>query len=219
MTITAIGFDLDYTLAVPDRDRSQILSDAVEAVGAPPISREAYLEAHRENLTAETRRPIFEALIGEEGSTVPAGRVARAYRDAVNEALVPVAGVEPMLAALRDRYRLGLLTNGPRVAQRGKLSSLGWEDAFDEVVVTGELAAGKPDAVAFEALLDALEATPDETVYVGDEVAADVLGASAAGMAVVQVLAPGGPGPDHRADAHVPREELAISLPAIVDSL
>ena len=63
MTIEAVGFDLDYTLAVPERDRARLLADAVESVGAAPITREAYLEAHRENLTGETRAPIFEDLL------------------------------------------------------------------------------------------------------------------------------------------------------------
>ena len=216
MTITAVGFDLDDTLVVPDRDRATLLADAVDAVGAPPISREAYLVAHRENLTGETRTPIFEDLVGGEA---PAGDLARAYRETVNEALAPVAGVEAMLAALRRRYHVGLLTNGPTVAQRAKLATLGWEDAFDAVVVTGELPAGKPDGAAFTALLDALGADPATTVYVGDEVAADVGGAAEAGLTVVQVLYPGGPDPDPRADATVQRDELAGVLPGLLDTL
>lgn len=262
MTVKAVGFDLDYTLAVPDRDRSRLLADAVDAVGAPPITREAYLEAHRRNLTGETRAPIFEDLLAENGSEgvdrggadrdedddrpdvvedgddgpgegaatgevgVPveddgarAAELAREYREVINESLVPVHGVEGMLESLRGRYRVGLLTNGPTVAQRGKLSTLGWDDAFDATVVTGELTAGKPDAAAFEALLDALESTPGETVYVGDEVEADVGGASDAGLLVVQVVFDGGPDPDPRADVHVRRDDLAGELPSVLESL
>ena len=246
MTIKAVGFDLDYTLAVPESDRSRILADAVEAVGAPPITREAYLEAHRRNLTGETRAPIFEDLLGgdavdgtdafgsdgEEGHVAEADRdeergeadpraveLAREYREAVNAALVPVAGVEGMLASLRERYRVGLLTNGPTVAQREKLATLEWTDSFDATVVTGELSAGKPDGAAFEALLGALESTPGETVYVGDEVEADVGGATGAGLFAIQVVFDGGPDPDDRADAHVRRGDLARELPGIIESL
>lgn len=221
VTIRAVGFDLDYTLVVPDRDRSVLLSDAVDAVGAPPISRDAYLDAHRRNLTGETRAPIFEDLLARGGGDTAASseELARAYREAINAALVPVRGVESMLASLRERYRVGLLTNGPTVAQQAKLVTLGWEDAFDAVVITGELTAGKPDAAAFEALLDALDADPGETAYVGDELDADVAGASASGFAVVQVVFPGGPAPDPRADAQVERDAMARELPAILESL
>ena len=219
MSLTAVGFDLDYTLAVPDRERARLLAEAVEAVDAPTISREAYVEAHRRNLTRETRAPIFEELVGEEADAGRPRALARAYREAINEALVPVAGVEAMLAELRGRYRVGLLTNGPVVAQRGKLAALGWEDAFDAVLISGELAAGKPHAHAFEALLAALEADAERTVYVGDEVEADVGGGTAAGLSVIQVVDANGPAPDPRAAAHVEREELARALPDLLEDL
>lgn len=217
MTIRAVGFDLDYTLAVPDRARSRLLTEATEAVGAAPISRNAYLAAHRRNLTGETRAPIFEELV--DGGDGQADDLARAYREAVNASLVPVDGVEDMLADLRERYRVGLLTNGPTVAQREKLAVLGWESAFDEVVITGELTAGKPDRAAFEALLSALNEEAASTVYVGDEVEADVKGAMNAGLSVVQVTYPGGPAPDPRSDARVERDAIARDLPRVLESL
>lgn len=240
MTVKAVAFDLDYTLAVPDRDRARLLAEAVESVGAPPITREAYLEAHRRNLTGETRAPIFEDLLAGSGrkdgrgesdaeeldvdvewrdADVRAIELAREYRETINDALVPVPGVEEMLASLRERYTVGLLTNGPTVAQREKLSTLGWEDTFDATLVTGELTAGKPDAAAFEALLEVLEAAPEETVYVGDEVDADVGGASAAGITVVQVVFEGGPAPDPRAHRHVRREDLPRELPDVLETV
>jgi len=223
VTISAVGFDLDYTLVVPDTARADLLDGAVRDVGAEPIEREAYLDAHRDHLTAETRVPIFDRLLDEtaqgEEPEATAEVLATAYRDAINASLVPLEGAESMLTALRRRYRVGLLTNGPTRAQREKLATLGWEDAFDATVVSGELPAGKPDAAAFTALLDVLDAHADETVYVGDEVDADVGGASAAGLTVVQVVFPGGPNPDPRADAHVERDELVARLPALLETL
>ena len=162
MTVTAVGFDLDYTLAVPDRDRETLLDEAVSAVGAPAIDRDAYVRAHRENLTGETRAPIFEDLLSPHETDVSPSEIARTYRDRINEAIVPIDGAVGLLSALRERYRVGLLTNGPSIAQRGKLETLGWADAFDAVLVTGDLAAGKPDPRAFEALCDALSVPPDE---------------------------------------------------------
>jgi len=214
----AVGFDLDYTLAVPARDRAAILSDATAAAGAPDISRQAYLRAHRRSHAHETREPIFADLLAVRGDVDP-GAVATAYREAIADALAPVPGVEALVGRLREDYRVGLLTNGPVVAQRDKLETLGWTDLFDAVVVTGELAAGKPDEAAFRALCDALGSPPAETVYVGDEIEADVHGASAAGLRVVQVVYPDGPAPDPQAHAHVDRARLAETLPDVLASL
>jgi putative hydrolase of the HAD superfamily len=218
MTTAAVAFDLDDTLAVTTVDREQLLRAAMRDVGAPPRTRAAYLEAHADNLTARSREPIFERLLeGLETDATPAA-LARAYRERVNASLEPVPGVEAMLAALGERYRLGLLTNGPVIAQRSKLEALGWQDRFDAALVTGELRAGKPDAAAFEALLEALGTAPSETVYVGDDVDADVRGAAAAGIDAVQVLFEGGPAPDPAAMAHLDRDELAERLPALLET-
>lgn len=219
MAIRAVAFDLDYTLAVPDRTRETILAEAVEATDAPPLTREDYLAAHSDNLTAATREPVFETLLEDHDSDVDPAELAREYRERVTDALVPVPGVEDMLATLRQEYRIGLLTNGPRVAQRDKLQALGWTDAFDAALVSGELEAGKPDPTAFEALLDALDVEAGETAFVGDRVGDDVSGASGAGLVPIQVLYPGGPERDSRAAAHVRRDELAARLPDLLQKL
>ncbi len=215
----AVVFDLDYTLAVPERDRATILTEAAQAAGAPPLSREAYLEAHRRNLTRETREPIFADLLeGRETDAEPAA-VAAAYRQTIAEALTPLSGVESMLDSLRREYRVGLLTNGPVLAQRDKLATLGWERAFDAALVTGELEAGKPDPRAFEAIVGELGVDSEEAVYVGDEVEADVYGATNAGLEAIQVLLEDGPDPDPRAVAHVDQGAVATAVPEVVDDL
>ena len=215
----AVVFDLDYTLAVPDRDRATILADAAAAVGAPPLSREEYLRAHRRNLTRETREPIFADLLEGRDSDADPADVATAYRRTIAESLRPRPGVEAMLDDLRTSYRVGLLTNGPVLAQRDKLVTLGWERAFDAALVTGELEAGKPDLRSFDAVLRELSVDPGEAVYVGDEVEADVFGATNAGMDAIQVLLVDGPDPDPRAIAHVQGERIADELPAVLDGL
>lgn len=219
VTIRAVGFDLDYTLAVPTSDRTTILNEAAAATGAPELSRSAYLDAHSRNLTSETRTPIFEHLLAERGSDADPAALAAAYRERIADALVPIDGARDFLTTLRETYAVGLLTNGPRVAQRDKLETLGWTDAFDAALVTGELPAGKPDPAAFEALLEALGTAPGETVYVGDDVDADIGGAAAAGLVPVQVVFEGGPDPDPKAAAHLPREELTTRLPTLLEEL
>jgi putative hydrolase of the HAD superfamily len=217
MALSAVVFDLDYTLAVVRRDRSTLLAEAATAADVPvEFSREEYGAAHQRAHAHETRAPIFADLLGE----ADAGEaLADAYRTAIAEDIEPIDGAEALIADLRERYKVGLLTNGPVLAQRDKLATLGWEELFDAAVVTGELEAGKPDPGAFEAILTALDAPPERAVYVGDSVEADVAGASAAGLFVVQVCYPGGPEPDPRADVHVDRADLTAELPAIVREL
>jgi putative hydrolase of the HAD superfamily len=219
MPPTAVAFDLDDTLVVPNRDRQSILSEAARTAGAPPLSREAYLAAHADCLTEETREPIFEALLADRDTSASPAAVAEAYRTLTAEALTVVSGVEWLLDHLRRRYRVGLLTNGPVVAQHDKLRELDWVGAFDVELVTGSLAAGKPDARAFEALLTELGMPADETVYVGDDVHADIEGAAAAGLRPVQVVFEGSADPHPDAVAVVDRADLATTLPSLLGRL
>lgn len=219
MTIEGVGFDLDHTLAVPETDRRSLLAEAVDAVEAPPIEREEYLRAHRRNLDGESREPIFADLLDDASDEPSPATLARAYRRRVNNALTAVDGAEDLLSGLRERYRVGLLTNGPSRAQRSKLDVLGWGGVFDAILVSGEIGAGKPDCRAFEALLGRLGTAPDRTAYVGDEIEADVVGASEAGLRVVQVLIPGGPGRHPNADRAVERGSLAVELPIVLEGL
>lgn len=223
MPLAAVGFDLDDTLCVPDRDRETLLAAAVADTDAPPLeewsSRRAYQDAHRSNLTSETREPVFEAMLDGTAVGADPAQLATAYRRQVNDALRPLDDVEALVAGLREHYRVGLLTNGPRRAQRSKLETLGLTDAFDVVFVSGELPAGKPDRRAFEALLTGLDVAPEELVYVGDDVGADIGGATAAGCRAIQVLHDGGAEADPRAVAHVRFEDLADELPGVLAGL
>lgn len=218
MPITAVVFDLDYTLAVPERERQVLLDEATAEVDAPSFSRAQYLDAHRRNLTNETRAPIFADLLAASDSEASPDDLASTYRRAIEHALVPVPSVENLVRDLRGEYRVGLLTDGPVVAQQGKLDVLGWTDLFDASVVTGTLPAGKPDERAFRAVLRELGAENTTTVYVGDNAETDVHGAKDAGLRTVHVL-----GREReacpRADAVVRRDSLGETLPGVLARL
>ncbi len=219
MSIRGVAFDLDYTLAVTTKDRDAILRDAIAAVDGPQIHREEYLTAHRENLTKQSRTPVFRDILADRESQTDPEAMAAAYRQEISEALEPLAGIEPFIRELRSTYRVGLLTNGSVLAQRSKIEQLGWARLFDTTLVTGELPAGKPDTAAFEALLEELGTTADETVYIGDTPMDDIEGATESGLYAIQVLFEGGPDRDPRADAYIDRDRLIEDLPAVLESL
>jgi len=218
MGVSAVVFDLDYTLAVPERERQLLLDEATAAAGAPAFSRAEYLDAHRRNLTNETRAPIFADLLAAYDTEASPTVLASAYREAIERALVPVPGAESLVRDLRRRYRVGLLTDGPVVAQRDKLDVLGWDNLFDAAVVTGALPAGKPDERAFRAVLDHLGVEGKSAVYVGDDADTDIHGAKDAGLRAVHVL-----GRERkacpRADAVVARDSLGADLPGVLARL
>jgi len=114
-----------------------------------------------------------------------------------------------LLAALRERYRIGLCSNFSWApTARAILAAAALGDAFDAVVISHEHGMRKPRPEIFAATLEALGVAPAEVAHVGDNLAADVGGAAALGIRTVwitrRVADPAaalakhaGPRPDH----------------------
>lgn len=93
---------------------------------------------------------------------------------------------------LKTKYKVGLLTNGAKIAQRAKVSHAIDLDLFDVVVISGESGYHKPDKAIFDIAIEKLNVKPDEIVMVGDNFANDVYGAINAGMQAIWVWADDG---------------------------
>lgn len=212
MCVEAIGFDLDETLIYTSRGRGELLSETAAEHDVAELSRQAYREAHRNEDLTETRLPIFDSLlVGADEATDPAS-VTETYRDLVADSVVAIPNCRELIRRLTAEYSVGLLTNGPRRAQQSKLSQFAWSSEFDAVRIEGDVGYGKPHSRAFRDLVRALDATPEETVYVGNEIETDIRSAKRVGLRTIQVVYSGGPEPHPEADAHVPRDRLAEEL-------
>lgn len=90
--------------------------------------------------------------------------------------------VAPTLQELRESgYEVGLLSNRSHSITE-LLGELGLAQSFDVALTAGEVGMWKPDPGLFEHVCKFLNANPEETVYVGDNYYADVLGARAANL-------------------------------------
>ncbi len=93
-----------------------------------------------------------------------------------------------LLKKLRAKYKLGLVSNfayAPgfwRILRRFKLTGF-----FDAIVVSGELGLRKPHEKIFQEALDKLDANPEDAVFVGDSLKADVNGAKKLGLKTILV--------------------------------
>ena len=93
-----------------------------------------------------------------------------------------------VLEALRaDGIPLGVITNGPAEFQRAKLVTVGIDGLFDVVVASGDIGVLKPACEIFERALDGLGVSADRAIHVGDNFAADVVGAADAGMSAIWI--------------------------------
>ena len=82
----------------------------------------------------------------------------------------------------RDGIRTAVVTNGTSAAQRPKLRNTGIDELVDAIMVSEEVGVAKPAPEIFQHALDAIEADPTHTLFVGDRPVADILGAKRFGM-------------------------------------
>ena len=103
----------------------------------------------------------------------------------------------------RMRLPMALVTNGASDTQRDALRVLGIAQRFSAVVVSGEVGIAKPDPAVFAIAIDRIGVKPESVWHVGDSLAADVVGAQAAGLTAIWLnrgglsWKDGDPKPDH----------------------
>jgi len=194
----AVVLDLDDTLypeaAYVRSGFRAVAARAQETLGVPAGEAEAELVALFEQ---GVRGDTFDRWLASRGldDEATVGDLVAAYR-AHEPDIDPFPDAAPLLGRLRaDGSAVGLLSDGDAAVQGAKLDALGLRDAFDAIVITGELGedAGKPSPRGYEEVLQRLgDTAPGESVYVSDNPAKDFLGARRAGMRSIRVRRPGG---------------------------
>jgi HAD superfamily hydrolase (TIGR01509 family) len=130
-----------------------------------------------------------------------------------NDVVRTIARNRPILASLRDRYRLAVVSNFT-----GNLSvcleELALADMFDVITDSAVLGAAKPDARPFVATLAALDVSPSQAWMVGDNLQADIRPAQKLGLRAVW-LAPSEQ-PDPVDSPPTARISTLAELPAVL---
>lgn len=104
-----------------------------------------------------------------------------AFREARNQ-VQPYPDVVPVLTRLRRHCRLVAVTNGNAEVQHTPL-----RDAFDRCITAAEAGACKPEPAIFELAMGWADATPAQTLHIGDDPALDIEAARTLGLAAVWV--------------------------------
>ena len=111
-----------------------------------------------------------------------AQRMNEYYLDtlALQTQLVPYA-IELLDYLTRRGYNLYILSNGFIEVQHKKLQSAGIEDYFERMVLSDEIGINKPDRRLFDYALEVTHSQAADTLMIGDNYDADILGAMQAG--------------------------------------
>jgi len=115
---------------------------------------------------------------------------ARRYARPLRDGLTAAPGAAATLAALREQgYRIGLISNTiwPAELHLEDLEEIGLLPHLEHLTFSGEMGVWKPNPQVFLHTLEALDASPAQSVFVGDSPTEDILGAQGVGMRAVWV--------------------------------
>jgi putative hydrolase of the HAD superfamily len=95
-------------------------------------------------------------------------------------------GLSELLESLMNEgFSLGIVSNGAATVQYPKIDALGVRANMKAIVISEEVGVAKPHPEIFLRALHVLGAHPSEALFVGDDPAADIVGAQAAGIPTV----------------------------------
>ena len=195
-------FDLDETLFDDHFARSQGLAAVRrknDVLRARPLSwlRERYGEllqaSHREEVElgidpTTARHERFRrlgVLCGASWSDREIDRYVAEYRAGYSRGVRAVPGSSGLLARVRRRAQIGIVTNSRVREQEEKLAAIGLDHRVDFMVVSEGVGFWKPDPRIFQAALDRAHVDPPRAVMIGDSWEADIMGAHASGIRAV----------------------------------
>ena len=139
-----------------------------------------WLREHKVLYRTETwNGALTELGVDDPGLAMKMGRLFVEKRRAISDVYLDV---REGLTSLKDKYRLGLLTNGAVDLQQTKIRASSLGKFFECVVISGALGFAKPDPKTFAHAIDLLGVSADRVVMVGDSLERDIGGAQLAGL-------------------------------------
>jgi HAD superfamily hydrolase (TIGR01549 family) len=151
-----------------------------------------YYDLRETGLDEPGTGPVLDDLLAEQGFRLPRSRLQEALRSmyAVTQTNWRLEqDAIPTLSLLRRRgLRLGAVSNGADDRNaRELLDRAGLRPYFEAILTSAAYGRRKPDPGIFRAILRRLNASPQESVMVGDSYEADIIGSHGLGMSTIWI--------------------------------
>ena len=178
--ITGWIADAGFPLEVGGVDSARIWFDIAEAHFPDYFAgRVSFREQRRQRIAQ------FLPLMGVPTSTMTAVEFDEQfmeYRRRYEAAWRPFPDAVRALHRLAGSHRIAVLTNGDQAQQDQKMQRTGLADLVEQTIATSSIGIAKPDPEAFHRALATLNAAPQLSTYVGDQLDTDARAARAAGL-------------------------------------
>lgn len=116
-----------------------------------------------------------------------AADLSHLFRSATRKRLFVYPTIRSGLKVLREKYRLGIVSNAQEAFTPEELDIYGLREHFDIIVLSSQAKLKKPNPAIFQAALEKIGIDPKEVVFVGNDLIADIMGASNLGMKTILI--------------------------------
>jgi putative hydrolase of the HAD superfamily len=120
--------------------------------------------------------------------------LAEMQRGISRKRLVAFPQTQEILAQLKTRYSLAIVSDAQTAYAIPELHRAGLAEFFDPIVVSGDYGYRKPDPRLFRTALEKLAVGPEEAIFIGNDLFRDISGARQVGMKTILFSPNGNPG-------------------------
>ena len=158
-------------------DYSEAVYERYEVINKSLWERYERGEMPRDRVLVER----FELLFAELGIREDAAAFENEFRQGLEENPIWMEGAENLLRRLRPDYEIYIVTNGVASTQRRRIALTGLDHYVDDVFISEEIGAQKPQGAFFDYVLSHIAPCElQELLLIGDSLSADILGANQA---------------------------------------
>ncbi len=190
----AVIFDLDQTLLDRDRSLREFIHWQCRGMLRPYLENEQsftnrFIELDANGTVWKDR--VYQELINEFSlADWSVQELLTVYETCFCAFALPREGVVEAVKSLAGKYKIGLISNGMTPFQERNFRALGISSVFESIIVSQAVGLRKPDRQIFHLGCHQLGASPQNTIFIGDNPIADMRGASDAGLNTIFVTTP-----------------------------
>ena len=206
--VTDIFFDLDHTLWDFEKN-SALTFEMILSKKEVEVDLHDFLDVYRpinlsywklyreekiskEDLRYQRLRNTFDALNLSISDNIIL-QLAEEYIELLSSFGHLIPNDMEVLSYLRPKYRLHIITNGFKETQRKKIRNAHIDDFFQEIMDSETAGVKKPHPQIFDLALSSAGARPKNSLMIGDNLEADIMGAQAVEMQAIHFNVHGEP--------------------------
>ncbi|MEM9868114.1 MAG: YjjG family noncanonical pyrimidine nucleotidase [Bacteroidota bacterium] len=206
--VTDIFFDLDHTLWDFEKN-SALTFEMILSKKEVEVDLHDFLDVYRpinlsywklyreekiskEDLRYQRLRNTFDALNLSISDNIIL-QLAEEYIELLSSFGHLIPNAMEVLSYLRPKYRLHIITNGFKETQRKKIRNAHIDHFFQEIMDSETAGVKKPHPQIFDLALSSAGARPKNSLMIGDNLEADIMGAQAVEMQAIHFNVHGEP--------------------------